>query len=501
MAEDGVKSATATTPNALEKADSRPSTQEKPASESSAEDSLLVTWDGEDDPANPKNWSLARKWTITIVTSFGGLVCLMSSTMLAPALKNIAHDLDISQGKANMTLSIFVLAFAFGPMVLAPMAEVFGRRNVWLLTSAWYAIWNMICGFAHSNGLLLASRLLAGLGSSAEFAIGQPVLGDLWKPEQRGMSFAIATFIPLLGPAIGPLIGGVITGSIGWRWLFWVLSAFDAVLIIVAIFVFSETYGQLLLHRKAVKLRKQTGKEYYTEYEVHRQPLQTKLKNGLLRPCRLMIQQPIIQLMSLLLAFNYGTLFFVLASYASLWTSDYHQSVSVSGLHYIALVVGYTIAAQGGARITDKIWQHLKRKHGGQTAPEYRVPLMIPGIVLIPAGLFWYGWAAETRTPWAVVDVGAAVFGAGIILSTQAMQQYVMESFREHVASATAASQFLRSIFGFCFPLFAPALHKSLGYGWGNSTIAFVFLALGVPGPFILWVWGARLRAKGAVVK
>lgn len=146
-----------------------------------------------------------RKWAITILVSFGGLVCLMSSTMLAPALEDIAHDLDISQAKANMTLSIFVLAFAFGPMVLAPLAEVFGRRNVWLLSSLWYAVWNMACGFSHSNGLLLASRMLAGLGSSCEFATSQPVLGDLWKPEQRGQSFAIATCVPLLGPAIGPV--------------------------------------------------------------------------------------------------------------------------------------------------------------------------------------------------------------------------------------------------------------------------------------------------------
>ena len=501
MGDEDTQTTTPFTQDALEKRTAAPPVQEKNGSETSTDETLLVTWESEDDPRNPKNWPLARKWTITILTSFGGLICLMSSTMLAPALESIAHDLNIAQEKANMTLSIFVLAFAFGPMVLAPMAEVFGRRNVWLLCSAWYAIWNMACGFAHENGLLLAGRLLAGLGSSAEFAIGQPVLGDLWRPEQRGMSFAIATFLPLLGPAIGPLIGGVVSGSIGWRWIFWVLSAFDAALILVAFFAFPETYGQLLLHRKAAKLRKQTGKEYYTEFEVHAQPLRTKLKNGLLRPCRLLAKQPIIQLMSLFMAFNYGTLFFVLASYASLWTSRYHQSVSVSGLHYIALVIGYTVAAQGGARITDRIWQHLKQKAGGQTAPEYRVPLMIPGIVLIPTGLLWYGWAAQSRAHWAVVDVGAGVFGSGIILSTQAMQQYVMESYREHVASATAASQFLRSVFGFCFPLFAPALYTSLSYGWGNTTIALVFLALGVPGPFVLWVWGARLRAKGAVVK
>ncbi|KAK4540603.1 hypothetical protein LTR36_009033 [Oleoguttula mirabilis] len=468
--------------------------------EAETQDGVLVTWDGEDDPMNPKSWAMARKWSITMLTSCGGLVCLMSSTMLAPALEQIAHDLHISQAKSNMTLSIFVLSFAFGPMVLAPLAEVYGRRNVWLCSALWYVCWNTICGFAHNNGLLLAARLLAGLGSSAEFAITQPVLGDCWKPEQRGYSFAIATFIPLLGPALGPVIGGFITDSIGWRWLFWILSCFDALLITVAFFAFPETYGQLLLHRKARKLTKDTGIRHYTEHDAQSQPISTKLKNSLMRPCRLLLTQPTIQLMGVLLAFNYGTLFFVLSSYATIWTGRYHQSVSISGLHYIALVIGYTIAAQGGARVTDRLWQHFKAKAGGETAPEYRVPLMLPGTVLIPAGLLWYGWAAQAHAHWAVVDAGVGVFGCGIILCTQAMQQYVMESYQEHVASAAAASQFLRSIFAFCFPLFAPALYTSLGYGWGNTTLALLFLALGIPAPFVLWFLGAKLRARGKAV-
>lgn len=81
------------------------------------------------------------------------------------------------------------------------------------------------------------------------------------------------------------------------------------------------------------------------------------------------------------------------------------------------------------------------------------------------------------------------------------MQQYVMECYKDHVGSAAAATQFLRSIFAFCFPLFAPSLYKSLGYGWGNTTLALVFCAVGIPGPFLLWFFGAKLRAKGAVVK
>lgn len=111
------------------------------------------------------------KWAVALLTSFGGLVTLMSGAMLAPALDSIGKDLNTSPDTTNMCLSIFVLAFAFGPMVLAPMTEIFGRRHVWIVCSAWYVIWNGVCGFATSQGLMLSARLLAGLGASAEFAV------------------------------------------------------------------------------------------------------------------------------------------------------------------------------------------------------------------------------------------------------------------------------------------------------------------------------------------
>jgi hypothetical protein len=60
-----------------------------------------------------------------------------------------------------------------------------------------------------------------------------------------------------------------------------------------------------------------------------------------------------------------------------------------------------------------------------------------------------------------------------------------------------AAAQLLRSISGFAFSTFAPALHGKLRYGWGNSILAFAFIAIGVPAPFFLWRFGARIHAKG----
>jgi len=75
---------------------------------------------------------------------------------------------------------------------------------------------------------------------------------------------------------------------------------------------------------------------------------------------------------------------------------------------------------------------------------------MVPGAVLIPVGLLWYGWSAQTRLHWIMPDVGA---GCGIILSMQAMQAYMLGWYSRYTASASAVSQLLRSILiGLCVP-------------------------------------------------
>ncbi|KAK1981460.1 major facilitator superfamily transporter [Colletotrichum cereale] len=465
--------------------------------DSRSPDSLLVTWNGDADPHHPLNWPRPRKWAITILLSNGGLVTLMSGAMLAPSLHAISQDLGTDEAEAQIFLSIFVLAFAFGPMVLSPLAEVFGRRPVWILSSCFYIVWNTVAGFSTTPGLMIASRVLSGIGASAEFAVTQPVLSDCWVPDERGKSYAIATFIPLLGPAIGPIIGGVVTQSIGWRWTFWILSIYDSALVIIGIFILSETYEPILLSRQASKLRKDTGHPYFTEADREAQGLSVKLSRSLMRPLRLLLTQPILQVVAVFLAYNFGMLYIVLSTFATLWIERYGQTESQSGLHYIALVIGYTIAAQVGGKLMDRLWRYLKARSGDNTAPEYRVPLMIPGAILIPLGLLLYGWSAERHTHWIVPDIGIGIFGCGIILNTQAMQAYVIESFRKYVASASAAAQFLRSIAGFAFPIFAPIMYRSLGYGWGNSILALTFVVVGWPAPFLLWYYGARLRATG----
>ena len=268
----------------------------------------------------------------------------------------------------------------------------------------------------------------------------------------------------------------------------------------VGIFFFPGTSAARILGKKARKLSQETGEHYHTEYGGPNMKLSDKLWTSITRPTRLLATQPILQLVSVFMAYNFGVLYFVLSTFASLFTDEYHQTVSQSGYHYLALAVGYCFASQVGAKITDRLRARLNKKAGGSTAPEYRVPLMVPGGLLIPIGLFCYGWSAQAKLHWIMPDIGAAISAADSFSTLRLWVRIFstrLDSFGKYAASAMAASQVLRMTAGFVFPIFAPAMYHRLGWGWGNSTLGFIALAFGLPAPLILWMFRAKIRAMG----
>jgi MFS family permease len=92
--------------------------------------------------------------------------------MVAPALSSIASDLKIqNEVELEMTLSIFVLAYAIGPLFLGPLSEMFGRVIVLQCANLFYLVWNIACGVAQTKSQLIAFRFLSGLGGSAPLAV------------------------------------------------------------------------------------------------------------------------------------------------------------------------------------------------------------------------------------------------------------------------------------------------------------------------------------------
>lgn len=127
--------------------------------------------------------------------------------------------------------------------------------------------------------------------------------------------------------------------------------------------------------------------------------------------------------------------------------------------------------------------------------PEFRLPLCLFGMLILPVGLFLFGWAAQGRLHWMVPLLGSFLVGAGTILCFQSILVYLVDAFIPFSASATACAVLVRSILAATFPLFAEQMYSSLGFGWGSTLLAGVAFC-GVPAPLILFRFGGPLRAK-----
>ena len=98
--------------------------------------------------------------------------------MVAPALQDIASDFHITDEiESQLTLSIFILAYAVGPLFLGPLSEIWGRVIVLQLANLFFLVFNIACGVSQTKGQMIAFRFLSGLGGSAPLSVSSYLHG------------------------------------------------------------------------------------------------------------------------------------------------------------------------------------------------------------------------------------------------------------------------------------------------------------------------------------
>ncbi|KAJ6590506.1 MFS general substrate transporter [Mycena vulgaris] len=464
-----------------------------------SEPRIVVSWDGPDDRENPRNWSNRTRWTVTVVVSLFTFISPVASSISSPSLPAISADLKIQPGSIleNMTLSIFVLAYAIGPLFWGPLSELFGRLLVLQVSNIWFLVFNTICAFAKTPAQLLIFRFLAGFGGAAPQSIGGAIVGDMWSPSERGMAMSLYSIAPLVGPSTGPLVGGWIAQKSQWHWVFLSVSIADAILQIAAFIFLRETYAPEILKRKARSVRKLTGNSnVHSAFEDSKRSWTTVMGRGMVKPLVFLGTEPIVQVFALYMAVLYGVLYLSLTTFVKVFTIQYNEGTGLAGIHYLAIALGSTVGGQLGAQVLTRVYLHLKAKNGGVGVPEMRLPLLMVSATTLPIGLLIYGWSVQVHAFWLVPDIGVFIFSIGIGANWTCIQTYLVDSYSIYAASAIAGVSSFRAFAGFGFPLFADQMYAQLGDGWGNSILALICLVIGCPAPFVFYRYGARLRAR-----
>ncbi|KAJ7847612.1 MFS general substrate transporter [Mycena olivaceomarginata] len=406
---------------------------------------VIVSWDGPEDPENPRNWSNHRRWTVTVVVSFFTFISPVASSISSPSLSAISADWGSSQ-----------------PLFWGPLSELCGRFLVLQVSNIWFLVFNTICAFAKTPTQLL------------------------------------------VGPSTGPLVGGWIAQKSDWHWVFWSVSIADAILQIAAFMCLRETYAPEILKRKARFVRKSTNNvNVRSVFEDSNRSWTTVMRRGMVKPIVFLATEPIVQAFALYMAVLYGVLYLSLTTFVKVLTIQYNEGPGIAGIHYLAIALGSTVGGQLGARILTRVYLYLKAKNGGIGVPEMRLPLLMVSAATLPIGLLIYGWSVQAHAFWLVPDLGVFVFSIGIGANWTCIQTYLVDSYAIYAASAIAAVSSFRAFAGFGFPLFADEIYARLGDGWGNSILALICLVIGCPAPFVFYRYGARLRSgsKGSSIE
>ncbi|KAI5360105.1 Putative major facilitator superfamily, MFS transporter superfamily [Septoria linicola] len=454
-------------------------------------DPNLIDWD-ENDPANPLNWSTAKVWCNLGIISFFRFLTPLASSMMAPVTNLILEDFKTNdQTIGSFVVSIYILGYALGPMVLAPLSEIYGRLPIYHINSALFVIWNMACALSPNINALLVFRLFAGLAGSCPVTNGNGSIADCVPREKRGKVTAIFTAGPLLGPVFGPIVGGFLGEGAGWRWIFWLLTIVSGVGTLISFCLQHETYAPILLERRVQKLKQETGNEKLHHKHSNNLTKPEIFRRAIARPLTMLFTSPIVALTSVYAGLVYGYTYLLFTSFERAFESIYNFSNRLVGLTYLGFGIGCAIGLYTIGALSDRLVMHYSK--GTEWKPEYRLLPLLPGSLIVPIGLLWYGWSAEAHTHWIVPIIGTAFVGLGTLAIFMPVQSYLIDAFTLYASSAAAANTIFRSMLGAFLPLAGPSLYAALGQGWGNTLLAGIALAF-TPMAWVIFRFGERIR-------
>lgn len=171
-------------------------------------DAGIVGWDGQDDENMPLNFAAYRKWMLVGLLSAITLVTPFGSSILSPGISSLMVEFDESSAIVGaMTVSIYLLGYVVGPMFLAPMSEIYGRRPVLAVSNIFFCCWQIGCALAPNITALIIFRFFSGVGGSGCLTLGGGVIADIFRPEQRGFAMGMWTIGPLFGESTMVAIG------------------------------------------------------------------------------------------------------------------------------------------------------------------------------------------------------------------------------------------------------------------------------------------------------
>ncbi|KAF1357654.1 MSF membrane transporter [Lizonia empirigonia] len=424
---------------------------------------VLVDFEGDDDPYRPMNWPTKKKVLTTFMYGMTTMTATWASSAYSAGTRQVAAEFHVGDQVAVLGTTLFLFGFGTGPLLWAPLSEVFGRKLA-VLTPMFVA---MCFSFGSATAkdfqtLMLTRSFGAFFGSAPVTNTGALALA--------GYAMAVVG-----GPCLGPIVSAAFVSnpSLGWRWTEYFTGIIQAAILVVDVIFIDECYPPKLL----------TGNwAFHAKFEEWDVSFVQLCRKFLVRPVQLLMT-PICFLVALYASFCYGILYMQLGGIPIIFGEMRGWPAVSATLPFLAIFLGACLGC-GINSYNQVLYNKVYHAAGDHAVPEAHLPPMMLGSVLFASGQFVMGWTADPKFHWIAPVIGLVMLGTRFFTIFQAALNYLVDTFTEYATSAVAANTFLRSCFAGAFPLVVTPLYHNIGIG-PASTITGGFAALLIPVPFV----------------
>ncbi|XP_006461353.1 hypothetical protein AGABI2DRAFT_118249 [Agaricus bisporus var. bisporus H97] len=390
----------------------------------------------EDDPLNYPNTQWL-KWLVLFQVSMLAFLATLNVAIPNPAVVPLSQEFNIAHVTGTYQTTIAIGTSAIGPLVFVPIANVYGRRFVYLFTLLIGFVSAIGSALAKSYGTLIVARAFNGSGAATAAVLGAGTISDMCYIHQRGKAMGLYTVMLTNGAHLAPIIGGYVARSHGWRWCFWTGAMLNGVFLVICFFFLPETlytrppgaYDDMLADlTKNDELDSTEIKELLKQGKVYQPPPLTlsvyirrlgfwypspdrklRARDFVIKPLS-MLKYPSVAFPALFYGVVYGFASIEPAlTLATLFTRLYHFDTVKNGLaNGISLLVGASLGELCSGPVTDVMVQRARRRalEQGKAAPaEVRLHGIWTGAITVPVGLLININISKQRTDAGYLDI------------------------------------------------------------------------------------------------